>query len=353
MTAPTAFGRVLPLNKAWLDKLAPEEVIEPDLPIVDTHHHLWAALPAALPQGEAKEDHTYLLEQFAQDVDSSHHCLATVYVECHNSYRDSGPAAFKPVGETEFAAAIGIASDASRPGKARICAGIVGSADLSLGTPIREVLQAHMEAGQGRFRGVRATAGYDPDPIIGNTSPVPGVYLRPQFRQGVAELTALGLSLDAWVFFHQLGDLIDLARSCPNTPIIMGHCGGPLGYGPYAGKRDEVFAHWKKQVTQLAAYPNVVAKLGGMMIRLAAIDYGKLPAPPSSAEIAALWRPYIETCIELFGAERCMFESNFPVEKQGANWVTLWNAFKRITAGASASEKLAMYSGTAQRVYRL
>jgi predicted TIM-barrel fold metal-dependent hydrolase len=170
-------------------------------------------------QGDGKEDHTYLLEQFAQDVDSSHHTLATVYVECHNAYRDSGPAAFKPVGETEFAAAIGAASDASRPGKARICAGIVSSADLSLGAPVRTVLEAHMEAGQGRFRGVRATAGYDPDPIIGNTSPVPGVYLRPQFRQGVAELTALGLSLDAWVFFHQLGDLIDLAH-IPLTQTI-------------------------------------------------------------------------------------------------------------------------------------
>lgn len=353
MTAPTAFGRVLPLNKAWLAKLPPEEVIEPDLPIIDTHHHLWAALPAALPQGDGKEDHTYLLEQFAQDVNSGHNTLATVYMECHNNYRADGPVEMKPVGETEFAAAVGAQSDKGGHGKTRICAAIVGSADLSLGARVRPVLEAHIEAGQGRFRGVRATAGYDPDPIIGNTTQVPGGYLRPEFRAGVAELTALGLSLDAWVFFHQLGDVIDLARACPNTPIVMGHCGGPLGYGPYTGKRDEVFAQWKRHVTALAALPNVTAKLGGMMIRLAAIDYGKLPAPPSSAEIARLWGPYIETCIELFGPNRCVFESNFPVEKLGASWVTLWNAFKRITAGASADEKRAMYSGTAQRVYRL
>jgi L-fuconolactonase len=353
MSDPTPFGRVLPLDKAWLARLPREQPIEPELPIVDTHHHLWGQLPAALPQGDGGEDHTYLLEQFAQDFNSGHNTIATVYVECHGNYRTSGPAELRPVGETEFAAAVGASSDQGGFGSARVCAGIVGSADLTLGARVRPVLEAHLEAGQGRFRGVRATAGYDADPAIGNTTSEPGIYRRPEFRAGVAELTELGLSLDAWVFFTQLGDVVELARACPDTSIIMGHCGGPLGYGPYAGRRDEVFSQWKRSLGELAACPNVSLKLGGMMIRLAAIDYRKLPAPPSSEEIARLWGPYIETCIELFGASRCMFESNFPVEKLGADWVTLWNAFKRITASCSADEKRALFSANAQRVYQL
>jgi L-fuconolactonase len=353
MNTPTPFGRILPLDTAWLAKLPPEDVVDPGLPIIDTHHHLWDRLPAALPQGQAAQDNVYLLDEFAQDIASGHNTIATVYMQCHAKYRAGGPQEMKPVGETEFAAGIGELSERGGHGKARVCQGIVGAADLNLGERVRPVLQAHVEAGRGRFRGVRASAAYDPWPGIGSTIDAPGAYLRPDFRAGVAQLTAMGLSLDAWVFHTQLGDVVDLARAMPGTSIIMGHCGGPLGYGPYAGKRDEVFAQWKRSLTELAACPNVTMKLGGMMIRLAAIDYVNLPAPPSSVEIARLWGPYIQTCIELFGPQRCMFESNFPVEKLGANWVTLWNAFKRITAGASPHERAMLFSGTAKRVYRL
>jgi predicted TIM-barrel fold metal-dependent hydrolase len=173
------------------------------------------------------------------------------------------------------------------------------------------------------------------------------------FRAGLGRLTALGLSFDAWVYHPQLDDVIDLARAFPTTSIILCHVGGPLGYGPYAGKRDEVFASWHAKITALATCPNVVVKLGGLINRLAAYDYRALPAPVSSAELAAFWRPYMETCIERFGPDRCMFESNFPVEKMGISWAVLWNAFKRTAADASASEKLALFSGTARRVYRL
>ena len=353
MSRKTVFGRVFPPNKAWLAKLPPEEILAPELPIIDSHHHLWDQLPAALPQDQGEGDNTYLLDEFAEDLNSGHNTIATVYVQCHAKYRTTGPEEMKPVGETEFAAAIGAMSDRGAHGKTRVCQGIVGAADLTLGERVRPILEAHVHAGGGRFRGVRASAAFDPDPIIGNTSDAPGVYLRPDFRAGVAQLSAMGLSLDAWVFHTQLADVIDLARACPDTNIIMGHCGGPLGYGPYAGKRDEVFAHLKRSLTELADCPNVTMKLGGMMIRLAAIDYLDLPAPLSSAELARLWGPYIETCIELFGPRRCMFESNFPVEKAGTGWSTLWNAFKRVTAGASAEEKALLFSGTARRVYRL
>lgn len=353
MSTPTPFGRVLPLNKAWLAKLPPEPVLEPELPIIDTHHHLWDKLPAALPRGDSQEEHTYLLKEFAQDLQSGHNTIGTVYMQCHAKYRETGPEEMKPVGETQFAAEVGAMSDQGQHGKTRVCLGIIGAADLTLGERVRPVLEAHVQAGQGRFRGVRASAAYDPDPIIGNTLDEAGHYMRPDFRVGVAQLLSMGLSLDAWVFHPQLPELIDLARAFPQGNIIMGHCGGALGYGPYTGKRDEVFATWKRSLTELAKCPNVSMKLGGMMIRLAAVDYGKLPAPPSSTELARLWRPYIETCIELFGPRRCMFESNFPVEKLGASWVTLWNAFKRVTAGATADEKAMLYSGTAKRVYRL
>src|SRR5262249_52762710 len=206
--------------------------------------------------------------------------------------------------------------------------------------------------GGGRFRGVRHSAAWDPSPVIGNIGTGQGLHVLAQsdFRAGFARLAKLGLSLDAWVFHPQLGDVVDLARAFPAATIIMGHVGGPLGYGPYAGKRDEVYAPWKTGVKNLAACPNVIMKLGGMMMRLAAFDYRTAASPPTSEDLAALWRPYIEPCIEMFGPDRCMFESNFPVDKMGIGWAALWNALKRIVSGASADEKLAMFSGTARRV---
>jgi predicted TIM-barrel fold metal-dependent hydrolase len=261
----------------------------------------------------------------------------------------------RPVGETEFVTGIAAMSDSGLYGPTRVAAGIVGFADLTLGDRVEPVLQAHVRAGGGRFRGVRHSAAWDADTVIGNSRTATGPHLmaRADFRAGLARLTALGLSLDAWQFHPQLPDVIDLARACPEARIVVGHCGGPLGYGVYAGKRDEVFGTWKAHIATLATCENVVMKLGGMMMRLAAYDYGTRPIPPSSAELADYWRPYIETCIERFGARRCLFESNFPVEKMGIGYAALWNAFKRLAAGASADEKRALFSETARRVYRL
>jgi predicted TIM-barrel fold metal-dependent hydrolase len=268
-------------------------------------------------------------------------------------YRAGGPEEFRPVGETEFVAGIAAMSASGGYGRTRVAAGIVGYADLTLGERVEPVLEAQLRAGGGRFRGVRHSGNWDADPIIGNGAPGPDIYKRADFRAGLARLTAMGLSLDAWVFHTQLADVIGLARAFPGTNIIMGHVGGVLGYGPYAGRRDEIFASWKRDVTELARCPNVTMKLGGMMMRAALLDYKAPARPPTSEELAALWRPYIETCIELFGADRCMFESNFPVEKMGIGWVGMWNTFKHLAKGASADEKRAMFSGTAQRVYRL
>ncbi len=341
---PTPFGRIFPPDDAWLATQPPEAILEPELPIIDTHHHLWE-----------RNGHRYLLDEFLADCRSGHNIVATVFLECHSMYRATGPEALRPVGETEFVTGIAAMSASGLYGPTRVAAGIVGFADLTLGDGVTPVLEAHIRAGGGRFRGVRHSAAWDASPIIGSSRTTDGLHLFMQanFREGLARLSALGLSLDAWVFHTQLDDLIDLARSFPAANIITGHVGGPLGYGPYTGKQDEVLQFWKSRMVELAKCPNVSMKLGGMMMRLAAYDYGAQPTPPTSVQLAALWRPYIETCIELFGAERCMFESNFPVEKMGIGWAALWNAFKHLAAGASATEKQALFAGTARRVYRL
>ena len=340
----TRFGRITAPRETWLANAPPETVLDPDLPIIDTHHHLWD-----------RPDHRYLLHEFLADLGSGHNVVATVFLECHAMYRAAGPEAMRPVGQTEFVAGVAAMSDSGNYGATRVAAGIVGFADLTLGDRVEPVLEANIHAGGGRFRGVRHSAAWDADPVIGNSGTASGLHLmrQPGFRAGFARLVALGLSFDAWVFHPQLGDVIELARAFPAATIITGHCGGPLGYGAYADKRDEVFAAWKPQILELAKCPNVSMKLGGMMMRLAAYDYNAQPAPPSSDELAKLWRPYIETCIDAFGAQRCMFESNFPVDKMGIGWLALWNAFKRIAAGASAAEKQALFHGTARRVYRI
>jgi predicted TIM-barrel fold metal-dependent hydrolase len=341
---PTQFGRIHAPDEAWLGKRPPEAIIDPDLPIIDTHHHLWE-----------RADHRYLLHEFLADVRTGHTVAASVFMECHAMYRAKGPVEMRPIGEVEFVAGIAAMSDSGLYGATRVAAAIVGFADLTLGDRVEAVLEAEIRASGGRFRGVRHSAAWDASPVIGNSQTAHGPHLLSEadFRAGLRRLTKLGLSLDAWVFHPQLADLVDLARSFPDATIVVGHVGGPLGYGPYAGKKDEVFASWKPHIVELARCPNVVMKLGGMMMRLAAFDYGAQPAPPSSSELAALWRPYIEPCIELFGPNRCMFESNFPVDKMGVGWAGLWNALKRLAAGASDDEKRALFAGTARRVYRI
>jgi len=343
-SSPTRYGHSRKPDAAFLAKQVAEEILEPELPIVDTHHHLWE-----------RAGDRYLLNELLADLNTGHNIVATVFEECRSMYRADGPPEMRPVGETEFVAGIAAISASGGYGKTRVAAGIVGYADLTLGDRVEPVLEAQLRAGGGRFSGVRHSAGYDADPIIGNSRPdmQPHLYARPDFRAGLARLAAHELALDAWCYHPQLMDVVELARAVPQATIVMCHCGGVLGYGPYAGKADEVFAVWKRGMTEMAACPNVNVKLGGMMMRRAAFDYGTMPTPPSSADIAGAWGPYIETCIELFGAGRCNFESNFPVEKMGTGYAVLWNAFKRITAGCSADEKTALYSGTAKRIYRI
>ncbi len=338
------FGRIMAPNEAWLAKRPAETIIEPDLPIVDAHHHFWD-IPGR----------RYMLEEWRADVNSGHKVEETVYIECQSMYRAHGPVEMRPVGEVEFAAGLAAMTESGHYGPTRAAAAIVGQADLTLADRVTPVLEAMEGVGGGRFKGIRHAAGWDADPRIGNshTSPDPGLYQRADFRAGVDCLSAMGLSLDALVFHPQIDELTDLARGCPDASIIVNHCCLPLGHGPYDGKRQDVHAQWLAAMTGLAACPNVTMKLGGMIMRLAAFDYHNEPMPPSSAALADLWRPFIEPCLELFGAERCMFESNFPVDKMGIGFAGLWNTFKHLAAGASRDEKQSLFAGTARRAYRL
>jgi L-fuconolactonase len=334
----------LPVRQDWLDRRR-EEIIEADLPIVDPHHHLV----------DRPETGRYLLPELLADLDTGHNVTATVYLEWLSMYRAAGPVELRPVGEVEFANGVAAMSASGTYGKPRICAGIVGYADLALGAPVEKVLETMIVAGGGRFRGIRFISATHPDQAAwGSLVNRPSGLLRDQrVREGFARLAPLGLSFDAWMYHTQLGELVDLAHAFPETRIVLDHVGGAIGLGRYAGKRDEVFAEWSGRIRELAACPNVHVKLGGLGMRIFGFTVHTGELPPSSEELAAAWRPYIETCIAAFGPERAMFESNFPVDKGSCGYPALWNAFKRVAAGCSEAEKQALFAGTATKFYRL
>ena len=327
----------------WLAQTT-EEVIDPARPIVDPHHHLWD-----------RGGQRYMIEEMAADIASGHNIVATVYVDCRSMYRASGPEAFRPVGEVEFANGVAAMSASGGYGPAQINAGIVSHVDLLLGDGARPVLEAEIAAGNGRFRGIRHSSAWDAEmEVAGMYAKRPkGILLDPTFRKGFACLAPLNLSFDAWLFHPQIGELVDLARAFPGTRIMLDHCGGPIGIGRFAGKREETFVTWKAAIQEIAKCPNVSVKLGGLAMRLLGYDFHERPKPPSSEQAAAAWRPYIETCIEAFGPGRAMFESNFPPDKGQCSYQVIFNAFKRIAAQYSEAEKSALFSGTATDFYRL
>ena len=343
-TQATAISSHPKVRQDWLDKRR-EAVLEPDLPIVDPHHHLI----------DRPESGHYLLPELLADIASGHNVLATVYLEWLSMYRADGPVEMRPVGEIEFANGVAAMCASGTYGKPRVCAGIVGHADLALGGRVTGVLEAMIASSGGRFRGIRFISASDPDMAQwGAVLARPEGLLRdPKVREGFAQLAPLGLSFDAWVYHPQLGDVVDLARAFPQTPICLNHVGGAIGLGRYKGKRDEVFADWSARIRELAACPNVHVKLGGLGMKMFGFDVHEGALPPSSEQLAALWRPYIETCIDAFGARRAMFESNFPVDKGSYGYGVFWNACKRLAHGASASEKADLFLGTASRFYRL
>jgi predicted TIM-barrel fold metal-dependent hydrolase len=296
-----------------------------------------------------------MFEDLLLDTGSGHNIVATVYMEARSMYREKGPEEMRPVGETEFANGVAAMSATGIYGKTRVAAGIVGHADLTLGSRVEPVLSALMRAGGERFRGIRHGVSWDADPsIVSPASPVrPGLLADKTFREGFAVLSRLGLSYDVSLYHPQIKDVADLAGAFPNTRIVVNHVGGVLGIGAYRGKRDEVFSRWKASIKTLAAHPNVYVKLGGLGQGYTGLGFDGEAEPPSSEMVAARFRPYVETVIEAFGASRSMFESNFPVDKISYSYPVFWNACKLMAKGASSSEKADLFAGSAARCYRL
>jgi len=339
-----------------------ETILEPDLPIVDPHHHLWDHRSYATAQDPEHPFMTaiadarrYLLDELLADTGSGHRVIATVFVECGAMYKADGPVEMRVIGETEFVNGVAAMSASGLYGETRACAGIVSRADLLLGDGVKPVLEAHIAAGGGRFRGIRNSASFEADKeVLGPLNRVEaGLYRSDHFRQGFRHLAPMGLSFDAWLLEPQLPDVIDLARAFPDTTIILDHVGTPLGRASYSGRLEERFGVWRDNIRELARSENVAVKLGGLAMAFCNFpSFLSEPRAPSE-QLAREWAPYIETCIGAFGPERCMFESNFPVDMGSCTYATLWNAFKRIAQGYSAEEKAALFSGTAKNVYRL
>jgi len=319
-------------------------VIAAEIPIIDPHHHLWV-----LPQHGR-----YLLEEFQADLATGHNVIATVYVECSAMYRRSGPQTLRSVGEAEFVSGMAAMSASGLFGPTRICAGFVGAADLGLAEAVDEVLDALDVASGGRLRGIRGAANWDADPSVNTgTRPFgpPHLLMDSGFRRGFERLAARGLVYDAWQYHPQLNEVADLAGAFPDAIMVVNHCGGLLGIGPYA--RTDNFSGWKAAVETIAQRPNILMKLGGLSGKRCGFNFATGRSAPSAEELATAWRPYIETCIELFGVERCMFESNFPPDRTGGSYDTIWNAFKLIAAACSETEKKHLFCETARRTYRI
>ena len=341
------------INDEWLARTG-EPVLEPDLPICDPHHHLWDFRDRTV-LAAARVAPRYLLDEILEDLESGHNVVSTVFIECGAMYRAGGPEALSPVGETEFVAGIAAMSESGLYGRARVAAGIVGSAPLGIGDRMAEVLDHHIAAGGGRFRGIRQGASWDASPEVRNnrTEPGPDLFLDSRFRAGFRHLASRGLSFEGWCYHPQIPTLTDLARVFPDTTIILDHFGGPLGIGPYAGRADEVFADWRSAIGPLAECPNVYAKLGGIAMDINGFGWHEREVPPTSEELMEATRRYYEHTIEIFGVERCMFESNFPVDKLSTSYNVLWNSFKRLTEDYSKDERAFLFHDTAARVYRL
>jgi L-fuconolactonase len=342
-TRPPAQPHYLAVRKEWL-ALYDEPALEPDLPIIDPHHHLWE-----------RPDWDYMLHDLLADTNSGHNIIGTVFVQCRAMHRASGPEEMKPIGETEFVNGVAAMSASGGYGSTVACAGIVSFADMFMGADVKRVLEAHIAAGNGRFRGIRHIVAWDEDEEVRNPSYQPGQHalLNPTFQEGLRQLAPLNLTFESWMYHRQIPDVTAMARAIPELKIVLNHFGGPLGINAYAGKRGEVYADWNKSIRELATCPNVYVKVGGLGMKLNGFDHHEGAKPVPAQVLADDWRPYMETCFEAFGADRCMFESNFPVDKGSYSYSAYWNACKILTKGMSDGERRDLFAGTADRFYRL
>jgi L-fuconolactonase len=332
-------------SAAWLEQVV-EDVLDPERPLIDPHHHLWQ-----------RSQSVYLLEDLWKDTASGHRVEKTVFIECRANYRASGAEHLRCIGEVEFVRELAEVSrhGAGGGGGGAVIAGIVAHADLTRGVAVEQVLSAHAEAGNGLFRGVRHAGARDPSPAVLS---IPGragegLYAREDFREGLRALARSGLTYDTWHYHHQNRAFAELARAVPEATMILDHFGTPLGVGQYASQREAIFAQWREDIAEIARCPNVFAKLGGLAMPDNGFGWDQRERPATSDELVEAQRRYYLHTIECFGPERCMFESNFPVDKRSISYRVLWNAFKKIAREFSEHEQHAMFYTTAARVYRL
>lgn len=321
-----------------------EPVIDPDLPVIDAHHHLFD-----------RPSIRYFLEEYLADAGAGHNIVASVYVETRAMARPDGPEVLRPIGEVEFADGMAAMSASGGYGPCRVAAAIVGYADLSAGDCVAELLDRALAVAPDRFRGVRQMTMDYPDEAADRFMayrPPRGILHRPGFQQGFRQLAPRGLSFDAAVFHHQLPDLAQLAGAHPDTTIVLNHLGMAMGMGLDEGGRAEVFRNWREGLRELARRGNVFCKIGGLGLPFWGFGFETRPDPIGYLELASAWRPYVETAIEEFGADRCMMESNYPPDARSCGFVPLWNALKYIVKGASDEERAALFHDTAARVYR-
>ncbi len=324
----------------WLARVV-EPVLDEGRAIVDAHHHLWY-----------RDGSPYLFPELLNDLECGHRVVATVFAECHSMYRARGPAAMRPVGETEFVAGIAAMSESGGFGPTHACAAIFGAVDLALGDAAAPVLEAHVVAGGGRFRGIRASTCWHADAKVHRAAEHEGTLVQPSSLAVFAALARMGLSLDVWLYHTQLAEVMAVADRFPELAIVLDHFGTPILGGPYREQRAQVFADWRRDIVELARRPNVSLKLGALPVRLAGSTVDR-DLPPTSTEVEAAWRPWFDVAVEAFGAGRAMFESNFPVHKNWCSYGVHWNACKRLAAGASEAEKDDLFARTAMRVYRI
>ena len=339
-----AAPHVLKDNSAWRALLR-EDIIDPQRPIIDAHHHLWE-----------RPGQTYLFPEFIADTKAGHNILASVFVECGAYYRKNGPEMMSRLGEVEFANGMAAIGASQAYGVAQVAAGIVGTADLTYGSAIAELLDAQIATASERFRGVRLITKWDADPPLNNGRYAipPGLLADVDFRAGFAELASRGLSFDAMIYHHQIPELSNLARAFPNTPIILNHIGGLLSKTrTYLADEAQTNEQWRSALRDLAQRPNVFVKLGGLGMGYLGFGFNKLERPAGSEVLAQAWGPFFEYCIEQFGPERCMFESNFPPDRESVDYHVVWNAFKRIAASYTEAQKHQLFFATAAKVYRL
>ena len=332
-------------NNDWL-ALTQEDPIEPEIPLCDPHHHFWDGRLGSVPYQR------YLLHELMADLDSGHNVRSTVFVEARSMYRADGPEELKPVGEVEFVQGLAAASASGTYGEARAAAAIVGHADLKLGDNVAPVLEALQAASPNRFKGIRHNVTWSPDPSIENRE-TEGILANDAFRAGARVLAGLGLSLDIMQSFPQLPEIAEFARAVPEVSIILNHVGGVSRTGSYAGKDDEVIPAWREGIAAVAACPNVVCKLGGLGMPRWGFGWHARDIPIGSEELAEAMAPWLNYCIEQFGPDRCMFESNFPPDKVSFSYNVMYNAFKRLSSQYSPSERAGLFHDTAVRAYRI